>query len=416
MGSVLIVLSKRTNLVLSVLVAVGLVLAACGGGGAQAGGAIKVVSDLPMTGSSLGQTQTIVNAITQAFEEKGNKVCGGKYTIEYQAYDDASAALGKWDPDVVTQNAKTYATDTSIVAVIGTFNSGAAKLMIPILNAVNLAMISPANTYPGLTKPGKGEANEPDVYYPNSTRNYSRVVPADDLQGAVAAQWAKDLGAATVYVLDDQELDGKGVADVFDKVAQELGLQVLGHEGIDGKAADYRALAAKIKQANPDLIYFGGITQNNAGQLVKDIRNVGYEGKFMGSDGIFEEAFLEAAGDAADGVYVTFGGIPPSELQGKAADWREAYKAKFGSNPEVYTVYGYVAAAVLVDAFERVCAGGGSPTDRKAVRDAVFATKDFDSILGKFSIDANGDTTITAMSGAQVRSGKFKFVTLLGGQ
>src|SRR3990172_989380 len=150
MGSVLIVLSKRTNLVLSVLVAVGLVLAACGGGGAQAGGAIKVVSDLPMTGSSLGQTQTIVNAITQAFEEKGNKVCGGKYTIEYQAYDDASAALGKWDPDVVTHKANTYPTDTSIVAVIGTFNSGAAQLMIPILNADNLAMISPANTYPGL--------------------------------------------------------------------------------------------------------------------------------------------------------------------------------------------------------------------------------------------------------------------------
>lgn len=410
-------MSKRINLVLTVLVAAGLLLAACGGGGAApTGGIIKVVSDLPMTGSSLGQTQTIVNAITQAFEEKGNKVCGGKYTIEYQAFDDASAALGKWDPDVVTQNAKTYAADSSIVAVIGTFNSGAAKLMIPILNPENLAMISPANTYPGLTKPGKGEAGEPDVYYPNGVRNYSRVVPADDLQGQVAAQWAKDIGAVTVYVLDDQELYGKGVADVFDKVAQEIGLQVLGHEGIDGKAADYKALATKIKDLNPDLIYFGGITQNNAGQLVKDIRNVGYEGKFMGPDGIFEDAFLEAAGDAAEGVYVTFGGIPPNELAGKAAEWREAYKAKFGSSPEVYTVYGYVSASVLVDAFERVCAGGGVPTDRKAVRDAVFATKDFESILGKFSIDANGDTTITAMSGSQVQGGEFEFVTLLGGQ
>ncbi len=410
-------MSKRMHFVLSALVAVSLVLAACssGGGAAQGGGTIKIVSDLPMTGSSLGQTQTIVNAITQAFEAKNNQACGGRYTIEYQAFDDASAALGKWDPDVVTQNAKNYAQDKSIVAVIGTFNSGAAQLMIPILNPENLVMISPANTYPGLTKPGKGEADEPDKYYPNGTRNYSRVVPADDLQGAVAAQWTKDLGAASVYILDDQELYGKGIADVFDKTAKEIGLNVLGHEGIDGKAADYKALATKIKDLAPDLIYFGGITQNNAGQLIKDIRSVGYEGMFMGPDGIAEVAFIEAAGEAAEGVYTTFGGVPASELTGAAGQWRDSYRAKYGSDPEVYTVYGYVAATVLIDAIERICTAGGDPTNRETVRKAVFETKDFDSVLGKFSIDANGDTTITTMSGNQVQSGKLEFVTLLGG-
>jgi branched-chain amino acid transport system substrate-binding protein len=409
-------MSKRMQYVLSALVAVSLILAACGGGGAaQGGGTIKIVSDLPMTGSSLGQTQTIVNAITQAFEANNNQVCNGRYTIEYQAFDDASAALGKWDPDVVTQNAKNYAADKSIVAVIGTFNSGAAQLMIPILNPENLVMISPANTYPGLTKPGKGEADEPDKYYPNGTRNYSRVVPADDLQGAVAAQWAKDLGAASVYILDDQELYGKGIADVFDATANEIGLTVTGHEGIDGKAADYKALATKIKDLAPDLIYFGGITQNNAGQLIKDIRSVGYEGMFMGPDGIAEVAFIEAAGEAAEGVYTTFGGVPASELTGAAGEWRDSYKAKYGSDPEVYTVYGYVAATMLVDALNRVCTTGGDPTNREAVRAAVFATKDFDSVLGKFSIDANGDTSITTMSGNQVQGGELKFVTLLGG-
>ncbi|MBI4316003.1 MAG: branched-chain amino acid ABC transporter substrate-binding protein, partial [Chloroflexi bacterium] len=234
---------RSTYLMLSMAVLVSLVLTACGGGAAApaTGGTIKVVSDLPMTGSSLGQTQTIVNGITQAFEATGNKVCGGKWQIQFEAHDDASAALGKWDPDVVTANAKQYAADSSIVAVIGTFNSGAAKLMIPILNPENLAMISPANTYPGLTKPGKGEADEPGKYFPNGTPNYARVVPADDLQGAVGANWAKDLGATSVYILDDQELYGKGLADVFDASANEIGLTVLGHEGIDGKAADYKA-------------------------------------------------------------------------------------------------------------------------------------------------------------------------------
>jgi len=410
-------MSKRMYVVVSVLVLASVLLVACGGGGAASGGGtIKIVSDLPMTGSSLGQTQTIVNAITQAFEEKGNKVCNGKYTIDYQAKDDASAALGKWDPDVTTQNAKAYAADKSIVAVIGTFNSGAAKLMIPILNPENLVMISPANTYPGLTKPGKGDdsAGEPDVYYPNKVRNYARVVPADDLQGAVAAQWAKDLGASKVYILDDQELYGKGIADVFDATATSLGLTVLGHEGIDGKAADYKALATKIQGLAPDLVYFGGITQNNAGQLIKDIRSVGFTGKFMGPDGIAEDAFITAAGDASDGVYTTFGGIPPDQLQGKAGAWRDAYVAKYGGAAEVYTVYGYVSATLIIDALERVCAAGGDPTNRETVRKAVFDTKDFDSILGKFSIDANGDTTITSMSGSQVTGGKFQFVTMLG--
>jgi len=407
---------KRTFTVLSLLVVASLVLAACGTGAATtSGGTIKIVSDLPMTGSSLGQTQTIVNAIKMALEEKGGKACNGQWTIQYEAKDDASAALGKWDPDVVTANAKAYAADKNVVAVIGTFNSGAAQLMIPIVNPENLVMISPANTYPGLTKPGKGQADEPAKYYPNNVRNYSRVVPADDLQGQVAANWAKTLGVAKVYILDDQELYGKGIADVFDKTAKEIGLTVLGHEGIDSKAADYKALATKIKDLAPDLIYFGGITQNNAGQLWKDIRSVGFTGSLMGPDGIAEEAFVEAAGaDAAEGTYVTFGGVPPSAMEGDAAKWRDTYKAKFGADPEVYTVYGYVAATTLLDAFERVCASGKPLTDRAAVRDAVFATKDVASVLGKFSIDANGDTSITAMSGQVVKGGHFEFAGVLG--
>ena len=406
-------MSNRMFPVVSLFVVAGLALAACGE--ARPGGKVKIVSDLPMTGSSLGQTQKIVNAIKMALDEQGGQACNSAWTIEYEARDDASAAIGKWDPDVVTANAKEYAADKNIVAIIGTFNSDAAKLMIPIVNPENLVMISPANTYPGLTKPGQGEPDEPDKYYPNGKRNYTRVVPADDLQGAVGANWAKSLGATSVYILDDQELYGKGLADVFDKTAREIGLNVLGHEGIDGKAADYKALAIKIKEASPDLIYFGGITQNNAGQLWKDIHNAGYTGILMGPDGIFEQAFLDAAGaEAVEGTYLTFGGVPASELTGDAARWREAYVAKYGSDPEVYTVYGYVAASVLLDAFERVCASGQPLTDRAAVRDAVFATKDFKSVLGAFSLDANGDTSITTMSGNQVVNGEFKFISLLG--
>lgn len=369
---------------------------------------IIIASSLPRTGSSKGQTDTIVNAIKQRLEEDNNQACSGQFTIEYQDLDDATAAAGQWDPGQEASNANKAAADPDVMVYIGTFNSGAAKISIPILNAASLVMISPANTYPGLTKPGKGEANEPDVYYPNGKRNYTRVVPADDLQGAAGANWAKELGVTKVYILDDAQLYGKGIADVFDAKAKEIGLEVLGHESIDGKAADYRALAAKILDANPDLVYYGGITQNNAGQLWKDIKGEGFQGKMMGPDGISETAFLEAAGDAADGTYTTFGGTPPDQLTGKAGDWYKAYKAKFNSEPEPYAVYGYEATNVAMAAINKVC-----KKDRAAILDAVFATKDFDGVLGTWSFDANGDTSLTTMSGSQVKGGKFEFVQVI---
>jgi branched-chain amino acid transport system substrate-binding protein len=294
---------------------------------------------------------------------------------------------------------------------IGTFNSGAAKLSIPILDQAGpLVMISPANTYPGLTKKIAAEAGEPEKYYPTGVRNYTRVVPADDIQGTVAADWAKDLGVKKVYILDDQQAYGKGVADVFEGEAKKIGLTVLGHEGIDTRpGAEYRALMTKIKGLSPDMIYFGGITQNNAGQLVKDKINVGMDQtavRFLGPDGIFEQAYIDAAGkENAEGTYVTFGGVTPDKYTGAAATWRDKYKAKYGGNPEVYAVYGYEAMKVALDAIERA-----GKVDRRAIRDAVFNTKNFTKgVLGSWSFTDTGDTTITTMSGAQVKNGEFVF-------
>ena len=166
---------------------------------------IKIVSSLPRTGSSKGQSDTVVNAINQRLEQDKIQACNGQFTLKYEDMDDATAAAGKWDPTQEANNANKAAADADVMVYIGTFNSGAAKVSIPILNQADLVMISPANTYPGLTKPGKGEAGEPEKYYPTGKRNYTRVVPADDLQGAAAANWAKELGVKSVYILHDTE-------------------------------------------------------------------------------------------------------------------------------------------------------------------------------------------------------------------
>lgn len=397
--------------IISVLV----VIAACSGcntnKSASSGNTIKIISSLPMTGSALGQSQSIVNGIKQVLDESKTTICDGKLNIEYESYDDATAAAGKWDPAQVTANANKAINDRSIVAVIGHFNSGAAKLSIPMFNQADIVMVSPANTYPGLTKPGKGEGKEPDIYYPNGKRNYARVVPTDDLQGSAAAKWAKELGIKKVYILDDRELYGKGIADIFETTGKKIGLEILGHEGIDPKASNYKALMTKIKALEPDLIYFGGTTQTNAGQLIKDMRNVGMAAdkvKFMGPDGIFEQALIDAAGKDAEGVYATFGGVPGKELTGAGKTWYENYKAKFKTEPEAYAAYGYEAGKVVVNAIGKVC-----KNDRAAIRDAVMATKDFQGVLGNWSFDSNGDTSITTMSGNVVKGGKYEFLTVL---
>lgn len=411
-------MSKRLLVLISVLVAASMLLAACGGAGG--GSTLKIVSSLPMTGASLTQTQTIVNAEQLRLAQANNAACNGKYKIAYEPWDDASAALGKWDPAVETENANKAAADKSIVAYLGTFNSGAAALSIPILNQAGpLVMVSPANTYAGLTKPGKGAAGEPDKFYPSGTRNYTRVVAADDVQGAVDANFMfSQLGVKTVYVLDDQELYGKGVADVFAATAKKIGMTVLGQEGIDPKAADYKALMTKISTSNngaaPDGIFVGMVVDNNAAQLLKDkvaIMGDNTKVKYMGPDGIQTQALIDGAGkDVAEGVYASVGGVALDKLPAAGQQFVKDYEAKYGKLTEPYAVYGYEAMNVTLAAIEKVCASGGDPTDRKQVRDALFATKDFNGVLGTWSFDENGDTSLSDMTVYQVKNGAYTSV------
>lgn len=401
---------KRTSL--AILAVAALVATACGAlgpGGGGAGGTIKIVSSLPMTGPSLAQTQTIVNAIKMAFEEVNNKV--GNFTIEFEALDDATPAKQNWDAAKEAENARSAVDDPKVVAYIGTYNSGAASVSIPILCAANLAMISPANTYAGLTKKGGGEPDEPDKYYPNGCkRNYSRVVPADDLQGAVGARWMKELGGKSVYILHDTELYGKGLADVFRAEAKKIGLTEAGYEGAP-KADNFRQLANKVAASTADFVYYSGLTANNGGFLLRDLKAAKSSLKFMSVDGVAETEFLNQAGAAAEGQYITFGGVPASAYTGAPKDWAAKYTAKYGGKVEVYTIYGYETAKVVIAALQKA---GDKANDRATVRDNIMGTKDFEGVLGqKWSFNAEGDTSITTMAGMIIKGKDFAFEKLL---
>jgi branched-chain amino acid transport system substrate-binding protein len=389
-----------------------LAVSACGRGGAPAGdpGLVKIVSSLPRTGSAAAQTGTIVNGIRLALEEAGGRA--GPFRVAYEDWDDASPQRGDWDAAIEAANADRAVKDPDVVVYIGTYNSGAAKVSIPKLNAASLAMISPANTYPGFTKAGLGEPNEPAVYRPSGRVNFFRVVPTDDLQGVLGAEWVKKLGGASVFVLHDRELYGKGIADLFKAHAGKIGLQVLGYEGIDSRAANYRSLAAKIVGLAPDWVYFGGTTQSNGGQLVKDLRAAGFRGRVLVPDGCVENAFIDSAGSAnAEGVvHATFGGLPPDKLAGRGAEFYRKYRERFGAEPEVYAVYGYECALAALEAIRRA-----GRKDRAAILEAVARTRDFEGALGRWSFDENGDITLRTMSGFVVKDGGWSFREILGG-
>ena len=404
---------KRTRRAVTLVVlgvATALLIVGCGGAGGGGGSGdsaptAKIVSDLPLQGANRAQSTTMVNAIKLAIEQRDGKA--GDVKIEYESLDNATAQAGQWDEAKCAENAQNAAQDEDIVGWIGPFNSGCAAVQIPILNEAGLGMISPANTYIGLTKEG-GEPNEPEQYYPSGERNYTRVIVADDKQGAAGAALLEEEGIESVYVLDDKETYGKGLADQFQQVAESAGIEILGREGIDGSASNYRSLMNKINQENPEAIYFGGIIENNAAQLIKDKVGAGMpndEVAFIGPDGIFVDELLEQAGDAAEGIYVTFGGLPESELSAEGQEFVETYESKYDDQIQPYTAYAYEAANVMLDAIERASENG--EVSRETVLQEIFATEDYEGVLGTWSFDEDGDTTLTELSVQTVEGGEF---------
>jgi branched-chain amino acid transport system substrate-binding protein len=396
-----------------------LIAIGCGGGGSGGSGGgesptAKIVSDLPRQGANRAQTTTMVNAINLAIDERNGKA--GDVKIEYESLDDATAQAGQWDAAKCAENAQSAAQDDQIIGWIGPFNSGCAAVEIPILNEAGLAMISPANTYTGLTKPTPDES-EPDKYYPTGERNYARVIVTDVQQGQAGASFMADEGVQTVFILDDRETYGKGVADEFETAAEDLGIEVLGREGIDGSAPNYRSLMNKIAAADPDAIYFGGIIENNAAQLIKDKVGAGMSNQevtFVGPDGIFVDTLISQGGNSVEGIYTSFGGIPPEKLGSAGQDFIDKYEQNYDDAVQPYTAYAYEAANVMLDAIERASKdAGGDVPDRKAVIEQVLATQDYKGVLGTWSFDNDGDTSLTKLSIQEIEDGEFRLNRVL---
>ncbi len=292
-----------------------------------------IASDLPLIGGSREQTVQMNKAIAYVLQQQNWKA--GKYKIAFQPCNDASAQLAKWDPTKCSANAHAYVGNKSLIGVIGTFNSGCAAIEIPVLNKApggGLQLLSPANTYGCLTEPCAGP--EPEKYYPSGKRTYARVAPSDPNQGAVDAKFMKDKGATSVYILNDKEAYGLGVAKNFKGAAQSLGMKVLGFSAYDPKAPNYQALFTQIKNKNPDSVFIGGLIDENSGQLINDKVSVlgdNTKVKLMLPDGFTTDSvFQRSQGGTpeANGAYFSVAGVGIDKYKGAAQTFINGFKSQ----------------------------------------------------------------------------------------
>lgn len=347
-----------------------------------------VASDLPLQGAIRHQTVQISRAILWDLANRGWKA--GNLKIGYQSCDDSTAQTGGWDSAKCATNARLYASNRSVIGVVGTFNSGCAKIIVPILNRANpgpLTMVSPANTNPGLTK--HWDPGEPQKYYPTGVRNYARVVATDDFQGPADAMWSKSLGYKKVYVLNDKQTYGFGVATTYKNAAKKLGIQVVGFKGWDAKQSSYEALGNLIKKSGANAVFLGGIVCNNGAKLMQDLKATDPGLKLQMPDGFSDP---NANGPIANGSYISVAGQPPKGLTGKGADFVKSFGKQIGTTPNPYAAYGAQAMDVMLNA---VAIGGG---DRSKTNKAVFGMSITNGILGTFTINSTGDTNLTPIT------------------
>jgi len=379
------------------------------GGTAAAGKSLTIYSSVPLQGASRVQTTAVVNGAKLALEQAGGKA--GAHTIKYEPLDDSTAQAGSWTPEQESANARKAAGDDSTAVYLGTFNSGAAAVSIPILNEAGIPMISPANTAVGLTtnEPGSNPG-EPDKYYPAGTRNYARIVPKDTIQGAALATVMKEDGCTKVQLTNDKEVYGAGLAANIELAAKAQGLPLVSNEAIDKNAANYRSLAQKAKAAGADCFVYAGITANNAVQLYKDFAAALPQAKLYGPDGVAESGFADPKdggipADVAARVKVSVATLNPESYPPDGQEFFKAYSQKYGEDqPDPYAIYGYEAMRLALDAITR------SKTGEKAdIIKALFATKDRQSVLGTYSIDKNGDTTLTDYGIYGIKDGNLTF-------
>lgn len=402
---------------------------ACGstssGGGGGSKGEIDIASDLPVSGadasSGLPAQEGAQFAVTHIV---GTGLFHG-YTIKFIPYDDAVS--GVHDAQKGVQNVQAMLANPKILAMVGPFNSGVAKLEIPVANQAQLGMISPSNTNECLTQSldycQAVNGFTPSSLRPSGKNNYFRVAAADTFQGPAMADFAlkatpDGLGITKAAVWDDEETFGKGVADNFAKEFTSKGGTVVDRKSYDPKSkADFHDFIASAVSKGAQAIYVGATSATKGciarGEMTADQGNSLF---YLGPDGIGDAQCVKDSGSNANGKMYASQGVADATQNPNAAATIAAYKAAYpnASDLGAYTFAAYDCAAIELDAIGRaIDANGGSMPSRQQVVDQIAKTSNFAGLTGQITFDQNGDPTHPTLQLQHLVNGAWTFVTQL---
>jgi DNA-binding SARP family transcriptional activator/ABC-type branched-subunit amino acid transport system substrate-binding protein/DNA-binding beta-propeller fold protein YncE len=349
---------------------------------------LLVVSDLPLQGDARAAVTPMVEGIRFVLQRRGFRA--GRHRVGYGSCDDSTAQAGGTDVSRCFGNAKLYARTPDVVGVIGAFHSFCSELEIPIAGQASdgpLAMISPSNSFTGLTRPYRGMARgELERLYPTGERNFVRIAAADHLAPVALVQAAEELGRTRVFVLWDREDPYMaGFADDMRAAARTLGLDVVGAAGWDPGARDFARLAGRVAAARPEAVLMAGAAPPAAPALLRDLRaHLGDRPALIASDGFADFERLRESGRAAQGMYVANYGVPNAELPPAGRRLLDAARRP-EDDPDFSFAYGAQAAEILLDAVAR------SDGTRASVTRTLRRTRVEDGILGDIRFDRYGD-------------------------
>ncbi|MBV9536985.1 MAG: branched-chain amino acid ABC transporter substrate-binding protein, partial [Solirubrobacterales bacterium] len=373
---------------------------------------------VPLQGASSVSGKAVVNGVRLALAKSRGRV--GRFHIALKVLNDATAAQGEWDPGQTSSNAVQAAADATTIGYIGDLDSGASAVSIPILNQAGIPQISPRSTAVGLTSAGPGsQPGEPAKYYPTHLRTFARVAPSDAVQAAVQVKLQQSLRCTKTYVLADEEVDGEDFAVSFGLAAQRARLSVVATQQYDPRATSYAPLAASIASSRANCVLVSAISGSNAVPVTRQVAKALPNARIFAGAGVAQSTYV----DPIDGgvplavdsrLLITSPALGMAAYPRAARSFLAAYERRYGP-PEPDAILGYESMRLMLSAIRRATDDGRKPASRSAVRRAILHTRDRHSVLGTYSIDPDGNTSLNAYGVWRAVGGSLRFWKALQG-
>jgi branched-chain amino acid transport system substrate-binding protein len=415
------------RIVLALLLGV-VVAAGAGGCGSDAkkappgnhvpGDRLTVYASLPYSGPSGPSGEAVLGGARMALAAAGGHV--GRYRIVLRTLNDATAPRGGWDPGQTSANARLAIRDRTTIAYLGDLNSGATAVSIPLLSQAGVPQVSPTSTAVGLTRGGdEASPGEPQKYYPTGLRTFVRVIPNDSVQAAAQARIQRQAGCRRTYVLDDGEVDGNDAATSFQVAARAIHLPVAASDQYEPLASNYTSLIHAIAQSGADCVLISALPQEHAVTLTDQIGQALPHVRLFGTAGLAEQAFVDPADGGlapalAQRILLTVPTLNSGDYPPSGRRFLAAYAKHFGGwQPDA--IFGYEAMSLMLDSISLATDRGTGPALRSRVTHALFSAHDRRSVLGTYSIDRLGDTSLQRWGVYRVRDGRLVFDQALVG-